>query len=113
MINLVQQISDPLTRPWFTDVTLQASGLTLQVSGVARVAGTAHALDAAIEIVPPESGSEDHMLYICDDGTLILDPGVEPSRPLYGQICWFAVPAGCTGLADVTINQLTHVEEAS
>lgn len=112
MIRQITQGSSRDGRPWFTSVTLQTAGLTLIVGGTAYVAGVAHTLDASIDVQPPASGSEDHVLYTCSDGALILDPGPEPSKPLYGQICWFTVPAGCTDLADIDINQLVHVEEA-
>lgn len=107
----VQQASSQDNRPWFTGVTLQVAGMTLTIGGAAYVAGQAHALNASVPITAPAAGTDHHALYICEDGTLILDPGPSPASPLYGQILWFDVPAGTTDLGTVTINQLIHIPE--
>lgn len=107
----VQQKSDQVDRPWFSGVTLATNGMTLTVGGTAYVAGKAVALNASIPIAAPTTGIDHHALYVCQDGTLILDPGPSPASPLYGIICWFDVPAGTTDLGAVTINQLVHIPE--
>lgn len=113
MIKLIEQKSSRADRPWFTDVTVEADGLTLLIGGAARVAGVDYPLDAAIALEAPTEGSEHHSVVICTDGVLILDPGPAPSHPLYGEICWLDLPAGCTDLADIDVFKLTHIEEVS
>lgn len=111
MIRTVTQLSSRADRPWFSEVTAQIEGLRILVGGTAYVAGQPYPLAADVEIEPPAAGVEHHELLICTDGTLILDPSPQPSRPLYGQILWLDVPAGCSDLADVDVYRLVHVEE--
>lgn len=110
-ITSISQASNSATKAWFTNVTLQVTGMILTIGGTAYVAGQANALNASIPVAAPAAGTDHHSLYICQDGTLILDPGPSPASPLYGQILWFDVPAGTTDLGAIAINQLIHIPE--
>ena len=116
-IQQVNQFSDQNNKIWFTEVTIEVDAtnkMQLNIGGTALVpingVQTSYPLNAQIPFI---ADGAHHVLIICRDGTLVLDPNPTVDRNLAGQICWFDLPVGTADLTTITINQLVHVQEGS